>query len=220
MVAAGVSMLFATGVAFYFQPRVGNFTLPLLIALVVGYMFKDRMKEFGRLLFSRYLENHLYDHRIIIRAPKSNDRLGVLKEKMQFVTEGQVPNGVLKRRARDPLSELESEGVQEVIILHSKEIVLYGDAFRRVFAGIPDLTGLNDITRYDIRAYLRKMDDPTEQRPHLADGEIVHQETHRVYRVDLISKYKSVAPKKDKLYSRIRLVLTRDGIKRVEQFKV
>jgi len=220
MVAAGVSMLFATGIAFYFQQRVGNFTLPLLIALVVGYMFKDRIKEFGRLLFSRYLENHLYDHRVIIRAPNSNDKLGVLKEKMQFVTEGQVPNGVLKRRASDPLSELESEAGHEYIILHSKEIVLYGDAFQRVFAGVPDLTGLNDITRYDIRAYLRKMDDPTEERWYLSDGEIEQVTTHRVYRMDLLTKYKSVAPKKDKLYSRVRLVLTRDGIKRVEQSRV
>jgi hypothetical protein len=127
---------------------------------------------------------------------------------------------VLKRRAKDPLAELESEGLHEYIILHSKEIVLYGDAFRRVFAGVPDLTGLNDITRYDIRAYLRKMDDPTDQRPYLDDDEIEQVTIHRVYRMDLLTRYKSVDPKKDKLYSRVRLVLTRDGIKRVEQSRV
>ncbi len=43
--AAGVSMIFATVVAFYFQQRYGNFTFPFFLALVVGYMFKDRLKE-------------------------------------------------------------------------------------------------------------------------------------------------------------------------------
>ena len=45
MVAAGLSMVFATLVSFSFQQTYGNFTLPLFVALVVSYMMKDRIKD-------------------------------------------------------------------------------------------------------------------------------------------------------------------------------
>lgn len=215
-IAAGLSMLFATMLAFYFQKRLGNFTFPLLIALVVGYMFKDRIKEVARSLFANYLQANLYDHRIVIRAPDSNVKLGILKEKMIFVSEAEVPKGVSKRRTLDPLAEFSGEGQREYIILHAKEIILYKNAFRNVFTGIPEITGLNDITRYDIRAFLRKMDSPTQERAYLDEGEVKSVVCHRVYQVDFLSKYKSVEPKKDKLYSRIHLILNRDGIRRIE----
>jgi lipopolysaccharide export LptBFGC system permease protein LptF len=37
-IAAGVSMIFATAIAFSFQQKFGNFTMPLFAALVVSYM--------------------------------------------------------------------------------------------------------------------------------------------------------------------------------------
>ncbi|MGE5462722.1 MAG: hypothetical protein ACM3PS_05175, partial [Syntrophothermus sp.] len=59
--AAGISMVFATVVAFYFQKVYGSFTFPAFAALVVGYMFKDRIKEFGRALFAGNLQAYLFD---------------------------------------------------------------------------------------------------------------------------------------------------------------
>ena len=47
-IAAGLAMLFATGVAFISQRRYGNLTLPFFVALVISYMFKDRIKEILR----------------------------------------------------------------------------------------------------------------------------------------------------------------------------
>jgi hypothetical protein len=46
--AAGVSMVFATAIAFSIQLKYGNFTMPFFVALVVSYMLKDRIKELGR----------------------------------------------------------------------------------------------------------------------------------------------------------------------------
>ena len=67
-IAAGISMIFATIVAFYFQRIYGNFTFPVFVALVIGYMFKDRIKEAGRALFSDKLHNFIYDRRINIKT--------------------------------------------------------------------------------------------------------------------------------------------------------
>jgi len=50
--AAGVSMIFATAIAFSFQMKFGNFTMPFFVALVVSYMLKDRIKDLMRYYFA------------------------------------------------------------------------------------------------------------------------------------------------------------------------
>ena len=92
--AAGLSMVFATLVAFYTQSRFGDLTFPFFIALVVAYMLKDRIKELGRYLFSAHLQTRLYDRRIDIRTQDGKQKLGVLREKMSFVNEADVPKPV------------------------------------------------------------------------------------------------------------------------------
>ncbi|MEN8163498.1 MAG: hypothetical protein ABFS37_05170, partial [Acidobacteriota bacterium] len=99
--AAGLSMMFATVTAFYFQQRFGNFTFPFFIALVVGYMFKDRIKETGRSLLSKYFLDSLYDRRIVIKSLDGRHKLGILKEKVSFVREEDIPRAILIARNRD-----------------------------------------------------------------------------------------------------------------------
>ncbi len=63
-VAAGVAMIFATGVAFFSQFTFGTFSLPFFIALVVSYVFKDRIKELTRLYLGNKLHNILFDYKM------------------------------------------------------------------------------------------------------------------------------------------------------------
>ncbi len=218
--AAGVSMAFATVIAFYFQQTFGNFTFPFFVALVVGYMFKDRIKELGRSIFTGYLQNILYDRRTIIKTQNGKQKLGVLREKAYFVKEKDIPRTVLVARNRDQITELDNERQGENVICYSKDIVLYSSTFKQVFADMPDITGINDIIRYDVRAYLRKMAEPTQVKKYLQDGELKTALCHKVYHLNLISKYKSVSPQKDKIYKHLRLILDQEGIKRIEQVKV
>jgi multidrug transporter EmrE-like cation transporter len=218
--AAGISMIFATVVGFYFQQTYGNFTFPLFIALVVGYMFKDRIKELVRLYISRYLENILYDRRIIIRTRDGKHKLGVLKEKVSFVRETDIPKKILRARNRDLLVELDNDGQGEQVIRYSKEITLYTDTFKSVFVDVPDITGINDIMRYDIRAYLKKMDEPVHEKIYLEDGILKTIPCHKVYHLNFVSKYTAVSSRQEKIYRRSRLVLNQAGIKRVEHVPV
>ena len=219
-IAAGVSMIFATVIAFYFQWRYGNFTFAFFAALVVGYMFKDRIKELGRALFARYLENALYDRRIVIRTQDDQYKLGVLKEKVTFISEGDLPKRVMRVRNRDPFSQLANNGHGEEIIRYTKEVVLYTDVFKKIFAGLPQISGINDIIRYDIRAYLNKMAEPVQERFYLQDEQLQAMDCHKVYHLNVVSRYASPYPEKGKLYKRSRLVLTQEGIKRVEHLLV
>lgn len=215
-IAAGASMVFATVVAFYFQSVYGNFTFPAFVALVIGYMFKDRIKELGRALLANKLHAFLYDRRINIRTLDGKYKLAVLREKISFISESELPEPVLAARHKDPFADLDNEGMGETIVCHTKDIVLDADLFQKAFKGIPNVSGLNDIIRYNVQPYLRKMADPVEEQLLLEDGELKTVRTHKVYHVNVVSRYKSISPKIEILYKRMRLVLTRKGIKRIE----
>jgi hypothetical protein len=219
-IAAGVSMVFATVVAFYFQSVYGNITFPAFVALVVGYMFKDRIKELGRALLSDKLHAFLYDRRINIRTLDGKYKLAVLREKIAFISENELPQPVRAARHKDPFADLDNEGMGETILCHTKDIVLDTDLFPKAFKGIPKVSGLNDIIRYNVQPYLRKMDDPVEDQLLLEDGELKTIHTHKVYHVNVVSRYKSISPKIEILYKRMRLVLTRKGIKRIESISL
>jgi len=219
-IAAGIAMIFATGVAFFFQYRFGNFTLPVFIALVIGYMFKDRIKEGGRLLFARRLENNLFDRKITIRTQDGKHRLGILREKLRFIDEDAVPLSVLRARNRDRISDLFNDGRGENIICYTKEIELEIKQVETIFPGFPEITGINDIMRFDVRHFLNKMAAPVQQRMTIREGELQPLLCAKVYHVHMISRYKTYAPDVDKENSHLRLVLNQDGIKRIDQVSV
>ena len=215
-IAAGISMIFATVVAFYFQSVYGNFTFPLFIALVVGYMFKDRIKEAGRALLATKLHAILYDRRINIKTLDGKYKLATLREKITFIRENELPQSVRTARHKDPFADLDNEGMGETIICHTKDIVLDGDLFPKAFKGLPKVSGLNDIIRYNIQPYLRNMADPVEVQYLLEDGDLKTVHTHKVYHVNIVTRYKSISPQVEILYKRMRVVMNRQGIQRIE----
>jgi hypothetical protein len=214
--AAGISMVFATVVAFYFQSVYGSFTFPAFVALIVGYMFKDRIKEFGQTLFAGKLRANLFDRRISIRTLDGKYELATLREKITFLTENEIAQEVRSARQKDPFADLDNDRQGETVICHTKDIVLNSDLFQKAFVGLPRTSGLNDIIRYDIHPYLRKMDDPVEEQLLLHDGELKVVHSHKVYHINFVSEYTSISPGNKRIYRRMRLVLNRLGIKRIE----
>lgn len=220
-IAAGIAMVFATATAFYFQWHYGNFTAPFFAALVVGYMFKDRIKELGRNLFVNQLHAILYDRRIAIYTQDEKQRLGFLREKVSHLQEDDLPRRIREARNCDRFVQVENYGVGETIIRYTKDIVLYSDAIRSgTDHASSQVSGINDIIRYDIRSLLSKMDDPVHDRLMLSGDKLITVPTHKVYHVNLISKYALKEPNKDKVYRRHRLILNRSGIKRIEHVQL
>ncbi|MFN8487310.1 MAG: hypothetical protein U0350_06935 [Caldilineaceae bacterium] len=214
--AAGLSMAFATIIAFYFQNRFGNLTLPFFVALVVGYMFKDRIKELGRLFFAQHLQTYLYDHRSLIHTLDGLHQLGFLREKVHFMPETKLPPAVADLRDRGVLSDA-YDGQAENIICYTKEVVLETDVFKQIYPDGPPIHGINDIMRFDVRPYLRKMDDPVERRLYLQDGQLHLAECAKVYYINFVTVYTLDEAQSSVRLERTLLTLTRDGIKRVER---
>lgn len=218
--AAGISMFFATAIAFYFQSVYGSFTFPAFVALIVGYMFKDRIKQLGQTLFAGKLQANLYDRRIHIKTLDGKYKLAVLREKITFLKESEISHEVRSARQKDPYADLDNDQQGETIICHTKDIVLKADLFRKAFSGFPSTSGLNDIIRYDIHRYLQNMDDPIVDQLLLHDGKLNVVNSHKVYHLNFVSQYSSSSYQNEKIYKRMRLVLNRMGIKRIEHISI
>jgi hypothetical protein len=183
--AAGVSMIFATLVAFYAQSVYGQLSLPVFLVLVIAYMFKDRIKELGRAFSTHILSRRLYDYRTRIQTQDGERDLGCVRDKMIHVRpqgrERTVPPEVMAARQGDPHYEPELLGRPEVVIHYAKQVTLRKDAFRYLAEDGLVISAINDITRLDIRSFLRKMDNPYEERLMLQDGRVEHVRCQRTY---------------------------------------
>jgi hypothetical protein len=190
------------------------------VALIVGYMFKDRIKQLGQTLFAGKLQDNLFDRRIHVKTLDGKYKLATLREKITFMKESEISQEVRSARQKDPFADLDNDQQGERIICHTKDIVLNADLFQRAFAGLPKTSGLNDIIRYDIHRYLRKMDDPVEDQLLLREGKLKVVQTQKVYHINVVSQYSSASFRNEKIYKRMRLVLNRLGIKRIEYISI
>ena len=154
--AAGAAMVVATLSSFFFQQRYGNFTLPFLIALVVSYMFKDRLKDLLRLFFAKRVSSKVFDTRTDFHI--KGRHIGWSKDSMDFIDGDKVLPEVIQLRDRLPLFD-EVSGNDEKVILFRKKVQVWPSELAK--ASPFPLKGINDILRYNITEFTRKMDNPS-----------------------------------------------------------
>ena len=210
--AAGVAMMFATGVAFFSQIHYEKFSFPLFTALVIGYIFKDRIKELIRVYLWAKIHHVLFDHKMnIYTSPK--DKAGWCKESFEFIKEPKIPDKIMQLRDRDHITEIENDWIGEKTILYRKRLRIFGTVLKRAYQDFP-LESINDIMRLNIFKFLSKMDDP-KKTLYVSDEKGFHKiHGHRVYHLNMIMKY---SMKHKAFYKRFRIILNRSGIKRIEE---
>jgi len=210
--AAGVAMVFATLVAFYTQKKYGQYTFPLFIALVISYMFKDRIKELTRMYFAKKLRKRFFDHKTEIFVPNGK-KIGLCKERFSFVKEKNVNPEIIKIRNRDTFTSMENDFLGEKIIYYRKFIKLYPKKISNAYKDY-EINGIDDIIRFNISSFLRRMDDPKKTLYILTEDGYKKIKGERVYHINMIIKFTTA---NDIRYKRFRLVLTREGLKRIEE---
>lgn len=209
-IAAGVSMIFATMIAFSFQQKYGNFTMPLFVALVISYMLKDRIKELMRFYFAGKLGGKYFDNNTVISV--KDQKIGWMKEASDFITEDKVPEEVLNLRDRSALLEVENRIHNEKIMLYRKRVCLENSKVLQESTYAFD--GIHDILRFNITRLTQRMNNPYVALYTLKkDGELDEILADKVYYLNIISQIKY----EDKVeYKRFRLVCQRTGILRIE----
>jgi len=215
-VAAGISMVVATGIAFYSQMKLGNLTFPFFVALVVSYMFKDRIKAVFQQFFSEQIRKYFYDQKEkIFYSP--NQSLGVCKESFDFCDSRTVPQNVVKIRNCDHMTEIENGWVGQNIIRYKRSVELYSAKIKETFHSY-QVNSVNDILRFNVSKFLAKMDDPTKSLYCLSDDAIKRVSADRAYHINLIMKF-SIKTRKT-FYKRFRIILNREGINRLEEVPI
>lgn len=210
-IAAGLSMIFATTVAFSFQMKYGNFTMPLFIALVVSYMLKDRIKELMRYYFAHKRVNRYFDNKTEIAV--KNTPIGWIKEGVDFISEEKVPREVMSSRNRSPLVEAENRITDEKIILYRKRVFI--DRVKMNQNSDYLTTGINDIMRLHLSRFMQKTDNPDEALYYLNEtGESVEIHGKKVYYLNIVMQLQF----EDKVeYKHFRVAFTQAGIVHLEE---
>jgi len=210
--AAGLAMVFSTGIAFYYQQVYGNFTIPFFIALVVSYMLKDRIKGLISLLFVSKSSSFFYDFKIKI-TNALNKKIGLIKENFSFVSLKKLGPKVKKHRLQDLVVGLSERSLNEQVIQYKKKIIIYPKKFGN---DLPDenIIGLTDITRLNFHRFIQYMDDPKKDYILVKKGEVYNKVTNKVYHINIIQKHYT---EEGIDFSRYRVILNRNGIRRIEK---
>ena len=207
-IAAGIAMVFATAVAFASQLIYGNLSLPFFIALVIGYMFKDRIKELVRIYFSKKHQKVFYDFKTKIFS-QNKKKIGSLKESFNFVRHSHLPPEILKVRNNMRATEITEESLGEKIIHYRTKVRI-----RSKKKVSDDFSGITQILRFNIADIIRKMDDPEKEILIRTKNGFKRVYSDRVYHINIILTLNdddSLIIKPYKIYA------NRKGIRRIER---
>ena len=205
-IAAGVAMIFATGVAWFTQVRYGNITWPLFIVLVISYMMKDRIKELMRYYFAHRLGDKYFDNKADISI--GDKKVGVLKEGFDFISGSKVPEDVMKFRDRASSIEDETRIFEEKILLYRKHLTINDTELRRI-AEYP-MRGINEIMRLHLTRFTQKMDNPQVPVDTFdAEGNVVTVHVQKSYYINIVFQLQHDSRTE---YHHFRITLTRNGV--------
>ncbi len=211
-IAAGLAMLFATGVAFFYQAAYGVLTMPFFIAMVVSYIFKDRIKDLLRWYFSNKLHNSLFDKRNDIYDGQKK-KIGVCKEMFTFLQRDSLPSKVIEVRTLQTKNDIEANSSEESVMLYKKKIWLYSRKLDNL-SGF-QIEYVNDIIRINVFEYLSKMGDTKTSLYLLNDTGYIQSYGERVYHLNIVIRYSE--RENQSLSKLLRVILNKEGIKRIEE---
>ena len=211
--AAALAMIFATAVAFIWQDHYGSLSMPLFTALVLGYVFKDRMKDYLKARMASGIRRFLSDRKRTIYHNFTSP-IGSCKESFSFVRESSLPKDVRELRDSMHMVDVSNAFRKETIIRYHKEIRI--DKRARKLTSINLQGGIVDITRLGVHEFLRYMDNPKEPLYAMTQNGFQHVFGNKVYHVNMIRRQET-----DKGIGcrRYRIILDQKGIKRIEKVR-
>jgi hypothetical protein len=216
-IAAAVAMLFSTVAAIWSQGAYGINSFPFVVAIVISYVFKDRIKEWLRTYISHKLTRRLFDHSVQIHDPLADVDVGRCRESFGFPPPREIPHWVLRMRHGDSDSVLEPESKPEVVMRYVKDVTLRGKEIANVHRRRGDI---NDIIRFNVSAFLVRMDQPVQT---VAAFDRVADQVRRLpcpkqYHVNVVMALH--AEGKRVSVDRFRIILDKQGIRQLQQVEV
>ncbi|MFW9819229.1 MAG: hypothetical protein ACFFE5_06425 [Candidatus Thorarchaeota archaeon] len=215
-VAAGVAMFLSLFLGFLILSFFTMYSIPFIIATVVIYMLKDRIKENIRGISQKAVGSLFPDQHIDIVDGFNREKIGKSKEIVNFKSKDKIPPEILNIRRSSNISSIEERGKPEEVILYEKKITLFNKKIRQFHTRRNDIS---DVIRFNVRDFLRYADDPIQisSKWNSDEKKIVEIPVAKVYHLNLVVKLTSYKGKKvNKIhYKKYRVIIDQKGIKRV-----
>ncbi len=211
-IGAAVAMIFATGVAFYFQRVYGQISMMFFMSLVVGYILKDRIKEWVRDYAAEKMKGKMYDVKYELFSDNKKN-VGYRTQRLSFLKEGSVPEEILHLRRSSKILDIETEGIGQNIMLFEKHTNLYSIEIEKLF----DKIGINEITdilRFNVMGFTKNMEEADRDLYYMYENNIKKVPADRVYHINLVFEFDGP---EQSILKRYRLVMNKKGIKRIEE---
>jgi hypothetical protein len=221
-IPAGVAMLVYLMVLFLWQSPSGqgNFLLvnsqALILLTVIVYILKDRIKEELKFLSFQKAAQWFSDYRTEIFSLEDTV-LGSIKETFYFIEENKLTSEVLEIRNRQFHNILEDIKRPEKVIYYKKVVNIN----KKPKTLETRFYGLNIIFRFDIHHFLTKCENSYHTYLNLNPEtlKLTKIQLPRVYHINIILKNTKALPDGglDIELNKYRLVVDKNGIKRIEQ---
>lgn len=210
-IAAGVAMIFATGVAWHTQVKYGNITWPLFVVLVVSYMLKDRIKDLLRYYFAHRLGNKYFDKKATVAI--GDKKIGVIKEGFDFISKAKTPEVVMNMREKASFVEDESHIFEEKILLYRKHVELSDSALAQL--DVYPMNGVNEIIRLHLDRFTHKMDNAEVSIDTFdTENDMSTLSVQRIYYVNILFQLQHDGEVE---YHHFRVTMTHNGIQEVNK---
>lgn len=216
--AAGIAMM----IYFLLFIYLGNVFVinsePFIVFTVFIYILKDRIKEWIKAISYHHAFKWFSDYSTEILSPDEKHNIGTVKETVSILNENQLSSEIQTERNKDFHEVLENFTRPENILLYKRTVEINNpreSESRR--------HNLNIIFRFNIHRFLRKASDPVEKYFTLDPRslKILTIRLPKVYHLDLIIK--NIPQGDDNSHipeiKKLRIVIDKNGIRRIEQLK-
>lgn len=210
-VAVGLQLVAAWTFGTPGGPKEWASLLPFLGFAVGGYILKDRLKDRLKGWFAQRLPLWLFDRRLDLCPEHATAPLGVAEETVRLLHMPEVDPQIAELRAHG------DDAIERVVrasddVIHYRRVLRLG---REASANCPESQSIEQILRFNIRDWLRRMDDPSRELFQLGDDGLAHRiQGPKTYRVAIVLSVNNGG--KREIVHRI-LVLNRDGIVRIAE---
>ena len=210
--AAAVAMAFAVLTAILATNYYMIYSLPWVILIVVAYIFKDRIKEMLRGVLMARIPRWIADeHRWLIDRAV-NQKVGFTRFRVRFLAPKDLAEPIVRKRdlQANPLRTILPP--ENVIHFHN-DMHLDCATLMKHHTRVESITG---IMRLKLDSWLSNMDDPQDTLQYYSGEQMRELQADRVYHVTLVLKLYKVSDPAEPALFKYRLILTRDGIIRIE----
>lgn len=216
-IAAGLAMAVAVIATIFAQNNFKENSLPWALLIIFAYIIKDRMKELTRSVFIAKIPGLVSDVSTKLVDPATKRQVGTTRSWVRFCKPKDIEENILRFRDAHSLP-FRKLLPPENVIYYQKRFKLESDKFLSAHSRIDSIT---EILRLNLNKWLSEMDDPISIREYIdANGKPATIESNRGYHVNIILHMSSDQKDMNDILKRYRVVVSRNGIIRVEEVEM